>query len=147
MNKPDLEALLEDLQNAKEGSRELSNRCLLAVGWTMKKLCSGTAEYWFRWIDPEDTHYKTNPDPSRNTQDALDCMVPEGWHLENMRTGNLNRAKCRACAHVDLVPNQNNNAGWALDYQLADAPTLCLAIVIARVRLRIQQLIGKCDDT
>ena len=37
MSKAKLEALLEDLQNAKEGSRELSDRCLRAVGWDPEK--------------------------------------------------------------------------------------------------------------
>lgn len=70
--------LIRRLESATEGSRELSDECLLAVGW--------------RWYDgfrvdmikPDEEGTIINgghlPDLTRNIQHAIDWMVPEGYH-------------------------------------------------------------------
>ena len=140
MNKPAfqilleaLQILLEDLQNAKEGSRELSDRCLLAVGYAEEDL----------WINTDGPKDPVNPpNPSCNAQDALDCMVPEGWHLDDMCTYDPDVRTPFGQPRATLFPNMNNYQGKRSDLFEASAPTLSLAICSAR----IQQLIGECDD-
>ncbi len=58
---------------AGPGSRELSDECLLAVGWGKLPLTE------YLWIDPSGKTHDARPDPSQNVQDAIDWMVPEGW--------------------------------------------------------------------
>lgn len=61
--------LIADLEAASEGSRELSDRCLTAVGWTYHN-----KPFWC---------YPNRPDPTRNLQDTVDVMVPKGapWSI------------------------------------------------------------------
>ena len=72
--------LIEKLEKGP-GSRELSDKCLLAVGWR-HQYSPGNA----MWIRPDGWVVRTGsgarpPDPSRNLQDTLDWMVPEGWSI------------------------------------------------------------------
>lgn len=67
--------LIEKLEQGP-GSRELSDECLLAVGW----MPGNDAAKW--WFNPIDRQWNHPPDPSQNLQDALDWMVPEGWDWE-----------------------------------------------------------------
>ena len=56
------------------GSRELSDECLLAVGW--KSITPGGRPY----IRPDGKDVGSAsdiPDPSQNLQDSLDWLVPE----------------------------------------------------------------------
>jgi hypothetical protein len=68
-------ALIAELEAAEKGSRELSDRVLLALGWVTFR------EYGFIWwgknkrsSGPEDDR----PSPSESLDDVL-AMVPEGW--------------------------------------------------------------------
>ena len=73
--------LIERLEAAETGSRELSDECLLAVGWQKEDV----AHQRGIWLAPSSWIYGWNrPDPSRNLQDALDWMVPEGaqWSID-----------------------------------------------------------------
>ena len=65
--------LLSRLQQASEGSRELSDEMLLACGW---KIGEGS---WF--IDPSGSKFLPDdrPDPTRSLDDAV-ALVPEGWN-------------------------------------------------------------------
>ena len=139
MNKPELEALLEDLQDAKEGSRELSDRVLFSVGWTTKQITPRTGWYRLVWIDHVDTHYRKAPDPTRSVDDALDCMVPEGWYLCDMNAGDHGALALlrRYQTSNDDIKDLSVTLGHT-----QTAATLALAICCAR----IQQLIGECDD-
>ena len=126
MNKPALIALLEDLQNAKEGSRGLSNDCLFAVGFTItdkyskgKRLCD--------FVTPNGHGiYKrdTQPDPTRSVDDALDCMVPEGMNWNARGYGGR------------IYNFRFHSEG------LWEADTFPLVVCIARIKLEL----NKCDD-
>ena len=66
--------LIERLEAGETGSRELSDECLLAVGWARSR-----DDGWGTWQAPDRKVYGFNrPDPSQNLQDSLDWMVPEG---------------------------------------------------------------------
>lgn len=136
MNKSGLKALLGDLKDAKVGTRELSDKCLLAAGWERTKIVNwikdGRDLYIWKPPDWENKFldHGIQPDPSCNTQDALDWMVPEGWHLENMRTGITAFATLYFNDRKPLGP-----AGWP-----ALAATLPLAICIARIKLELDKL-------
>lgn len=64
--------LLEQLQSATEGSREIGDQVLLACGW---KRHAGNA-----WCSPagEWRNWKDRPDPSRNLQDVVSLAVVNG---------------------------------------------------------------------
>ena len=142
MNKPDLTALIEDLQNAKEGSRELSDRCLRAVGYTQERRIASfnVDKYFDAWLSPEGKYIGNPPTPARSVDDALDCMVPEGWHLEEMHTTDPDRALQPHLCSANLTPDMNNFADGQ-GPKRADARTLALAVVTARIKLELD----KCD--
>ena len=77
-------ALIEKLVEAKEGSRALSKGVLRALGYRMTADGKG-------WMAANGSRISQKSDPSRNLQDAVDC-VPEGlywsigWHTS---TGDL----------------------------------------------------------
>ena len=70
--------LIKRLEEATEGSRDLSDECLLAVGWTPG---NDATKWWFNPITQEWDH---PPSPSENVQDAIDWMVPEGWEFARL---------------------------------------------------------------
>lgn len=66
--------LIEKLETAEAGSRELSDEVLLALGWMEGPL---NTTIWYRpdySVVPE----SENLEPTTNLQDAVD-LVPEGW--------------------------------------------------------------------
>lgn len=109
----DLIAALE----AGPGSRELSDRVLVAVGYR-KTSCYG-------WTRP-DGSWPENPslDPSRNLQDAVD-VVPAfmGWDIEKENESEFMAGVSNG--QPELGPLCN---GWA------SAPTPALALCIAILR-------------
>ena len=71
--------LLKDLE-AGPPSRELSDRVLLACGWRETEHGG--------WYPPGGSIARQNrPDPTRNLQDAVDWVVPEGWRWGRDQTG------------------------------------------------------------
>lgn len=78
--------LIAEIEQAEEGSRELSDRVLFACGFSTQNrkiteiysdpyavsLVSPTGNI-IGWFD------ESRPDPSRNVHDALAHVVPEGW--------------------------------------------------------------------
>ncbi len=86
------DTLVARLEAAPGGSRELSDECLLAVGWARGKRQVATIHgIDYTWIRPDgsEQYYGTDaPDPSQNVQDAIDWMVPEGcrWDVQQDRT-------------------------------------------------------------
>ncbi len=117
MNKTELIALRDALQEAKEGSRELSDDCLRAI------------KYSFHSIE----YNRCNP--TRSVDDALDCMVSEGFEgllYENNHYARASLIDSQALSDAIVV--------WPTDG--AVAINLPLAICTARIK----QLIGECDD-
>lgn len=102
---------------AGPGSRELSDKCLLAVGWVFRDNGRDLA----RWISPRGEVWEPyeQPNPSQNLQDAIDWMVPEDaqWSMD-----------ARAEAAIAYVGPTNENEGDALKPALA----LCAAALRAR---------------
>ena len=91
----DLKPLIAELEAAKGGSRELSDRVLLAVGWTTSDSKDTRARFWrspegedYDWWD--DPHARSRggpplkrPSPTESLDDAL-TLVPKncGWHVD-----------------------------------------------------------------
>lgn len=134
MLKADLIDLHDALQEAKEGSPELDETCLRAVGWEQKMVevtFGSDTLVWFnnKAVGVPDRYL---PKPSRNTQDALDWMVPDG--LEGMIA-----LYDDGSAKVTVGKNLLSDYGFTATVprkQLARG--LCIAA--------IEQLIGECDD-
>ncbi len=72
-------ALIAELEQAQEGSWQLSDEVLLALGWKIGKPRRA-------WAPNRDFYFGNQiPDPTRNLQDAVD-LVPEGhpWTLDSI---------------------------------------------------------------
>lgn len=75
--------LITRLEQAKEGSRELSDEVLLALGW---KTGIGTHADFTKFHAPDGSPAsRDRPDPTTNLQDAVD-LVPERhpWTLDSI---------------------------------------------------------------
>ena len=74
-------ALAERLEKAGEGSRELSDECLLARGCEPIYTTRGVAGIYSGWRAPDEEIWisDTRPNVTANVQDAIDHMVPKGW--------------------------------------------------------------------
>jgi len=147
MNKTELMALLKDLQKAKEGSSELDGRCLMAVELPFGQLetvqIQGQSYKRIVWYDKNGNRLKREsqfaPRPSCDTQDALDCMVPEGWYVPNLSTTdpcNIEFREARAYLRANWSHEQHR---FIFEGKGKTRP---LAICIARLK----QLIGECDE-
>ena len=75
--------LIARLEAAPEGSRELSDEVLLAVGW--EHIDTGDVREE-QWVSPGGMYFivSPRPDPTRSIDDALKWMVPEGWSVANL---------------------------------------------------------------
>lgn len=126
--------LIERLVLAEEGSRELSDEVLLALGW--RQYMSGTAAsaalawgymYWSNgnrvWTED------SRPSPTTNLQEAVNC-VPEGWVLLRLEQLPEPAGYCASLAatgkgaHGENLACGNVAEGFAL--------ALCAAILRAR---------------
>lgn len=117
MSKATLLALADELERATEGSRELSDRCLLATGWTHEDSGDPRSS---RWRDPggvpydywDDPHARSRspipprPHPTCNAQDAITWMVPKGW-VGNLEVGSRIALQGMRCAlwNGEFAPN------------------------------------------
>ena len=101
--------LLSRLEQAKEGTRELSDEVLLALGWRI-------GEPRRAWAPNREFYFSDQiPDPSRNLQDGVD-LVPEGhpWTLDSIG-----------------IVEMGTTTGKPVE---GIAPTLALALVIAIIK-------------
>lgn len=82
MTPTEILALADECEQAEQGSRELSDRVLLGLGWRQRQ--SGEAGILlpdeFMIVDPDGKqHIRAKaPDPSRSVDACLEA-VPEGW--------------------------------------------------------------------
>lgn len=111
--------LIQRLQEAGEGSRELSDEVLRACGWDI--VIEG---HWLRRYVPGGVYswpLDEAPDPSRSIDDVV-ALLPEGFDWDRCRNG-------VATVH-DLRPGMpyRGYEGWAATPALA----LCAAIIRAR---------------
>ena len=81
--------LISRLVEAKEGSRELSDKVLRAVGFSEDRDRNGNY-YWSHGA--RKYYYEERPDPTRSLDDAVD-LVPEkwGWSIEGTGGGLIYR--------------------------------------------------------
>lgn len=109
------DALLLSLESAPSGSRELSDRMLLACGW-----------HWaarMGWRNPEGgmvLRDEDRPDPTRSVDDALK-LLPAGhsWHCYAHPVVDVTEPEPRAYADVyQLAPMAEN----ATDRKLLNGP-------------------------
>lgn len=123
----EIETLLEEILQAEEGSRNLSDRYLLALGWQgIEPNRSGIIAA--HWTNPsgQDIPQGLRPDPTRNLQDAIDSLL-KGW------TWGLASA-VRSSPAVSSVGNQD--AGKE-SIQVASAATPQLAMCAANLKTRM----------
>jgi hypothetical protein len=121
----DLQALIEKLEAATEGSRELDAEIALACGWRFNK---GTV-YSYHWLDPQGAHNAV-PSPFTESLDAALTLVPEGWGYQQ---GSHPRAACKACAFCFEGADDFHNQPPSF------APTPALALCIAALKARAAQ--------
>ena len=109
--------LLTDLTNATEGSRDLSDRVLLALGWEK------SSELYDIWLKPRPNSQFVHhsPNPTVNLQDAVD-LIPDGQLYT-----------------VGTFPRGGDpfaSVGTGKLYCNANAPTDALAVCIALLKWR-----------
>ena len=113
--------LIERLQEASEGSRELDQKVALAIGWTKKKWCSRN------WLPPGGKNIDCRSNIPRYTTsiDAALTLLDEWWEYEITTLYGV--------AHVELPLNASG-----IDPQIGrrkdgDVPlALCIAALKAR---------------
>ena len=73
--------LLSELEQATNGSRELSDKVLLAIGWQFPDDWEPKGLSHGNLVSPngETISHHLRPNPTENLQDALE-LVPEGWY-------------------------------------------------------------------
>ena len=111
-------ALIAKLESAKEGSRELSDEVLMALGWQRRPIQITGVYEWYR---TGGDHYigVVRPDPSRNLQDAVD-LIP----------GKAHWAASYPVGEAELVYGGPN--GRLVTADAATAPlAMCIAILKA----------------
>lgn len=92
--------LISRLETAAEGSRELSDEVLLALGWS-----DNDDEIEGYWIPPEGGRWGDRgerPDPTRSIDDALGLMLDGWWvhHIHEARDIETWRANYRFNAKI-----------------------------------------------
>ncbi|KKM06711.1 hypothetical protein LCGC14_1741200 [marine sediment metagenome] len=129
-----LKSLIAELEQAKEGNRELSDRVLLAVGWLGQSASSKVAGILVpHWKSPDgrDVLVDLRPCPTTSLDAAL-TLVPKncGWHVDN---------DGEAC--IFRLEKGKGQAGWPIigecdnskrHYEPAPALALCVAALKAR---------------
>ena len=138
--------LIERLE-AGPGSRELSDECLLAVGWTIdhmkdRRHKSGGYVLWYPPTGYVGYDKATRPDPSQNLQDTLDWMVPEGWEF-TLNVSKKGSVVC-LCSHWDddTAPvfwsnrADESERGKLYKRRIGLSPTPALAASAASLRAR-----------
>lgn len=126
--------LIERLSQATQGSWELSDKVLLACGWTRRRVIDpgASADYgedveaWY-WDDPDGNPMATDrPSPTESIDAAL-TLVPEGWAWI-----------VESCQPYESEPVECSAAVWNCRAQppVHDGATPALALCIAALRAR-----------
>ena len=134
----DLHALTADLEKAPEGSRDLSDRMLLANGW-IKNPPGIRGIGWWQLPNGKHLHQSRLPDPSRSVDAALQ-LVPEGWDwmlfsngvARLYRNGPEFGEVCRSLANNETPrPPQDKHVGASEsgDPALALCAAICRALM------------------
>lgn len=122
--------LLEQLQGASEGNRELSDQVLLACGWTY-----GQKDKVWSWWDAQGNRIIFNEliDPTRNLHDAV-SLVPEGWIIDQMGEWRQRTLRKRGPWYAILWRVGQRDLDL-IDARAQHAPTPALAVCIAIIKV------------
>ena len=124
-------ALLDDLRAAKTGSRELSDRVLLARGWTLRPVESETQGLLPNvWHSPDGQRGDELPSPTESVDDAL-AGVPVGWRYGLGWDEELGLSAYAYLTAPGKLCGEVDGEGWA--------KTIPLAICIATQETRESQ--------
>lgn len=139
--------LMAQLEAAREGSRELSDQVLLAVGWfvdTMTVQGCGVKEVEI-WCCPDGAgagSYETarRPNPTRNVQDAIDCVVPAkcSWEVRENKFTNEGHA---------WVYDPNDNELRTYGKSTVPALAFCIACLRAQENTATPSTKAKASST
>lgn len=119
--------LIQDLEKAETGSRELSDRMLLAFGWANKTIEDMPYIYW---INPSGQQigrfHFDRPSPTESVDDAL-ALVSEGLRVHEFQQGDDDRWRCWIVAKH----GSGGNSGRS-EFGSTSAVTVCIAILKAK---------------
>ena len=134
-NAPDLRVssmtdhkLIRDLEKAREGSRELSDRVLLACGFSYIGDGPYPVGVWLHAKRGIKFRYHELPDPTRNLQDAVDWVVPEDMRVHQLQECDDGRWTAWICRKHGKGPQPPRSFG--------KFPTAALALCIASLKAR-----------
>lgn len=116
--------LIERIEAAPEGNRELSDECLLAAGWTESEIMYADLVR----PDGKMINRANCPDPSQNMQDAIDWMVPEN---ANCHGYDQTPEGCEGYVSRNYVKSRSE--AWLIEGRAA-TPALALAAAALRAR-------------
>ena len=123
--------LIGRLESAAEGSRRLSDDCLLATGWTFKQYEARRRKVPYDWVTPDGkgiVEYGHQPDVTRDLADAIEWLVPDGMEFSFTNIYGI--------ARVEMGLNVNDGGPWYADREDGDISlTFCAAALKARARL------------
>ena len=115
--------LISDLERATEGSRELSDRVLVALGW--KHISTKSIHWWINAAGIECAP-PDRPNPTVNLQDAVE-MVPS---IPGANSHGYDAAP--DCVEAYVSRNSVPNGHWTcLGEAATPALSLCIALILA----------------
>lgn len=126
--------LIEKLEAATEGSRELDAEIALTQGWTKNKI-------W--WITPHGEQVNYDPPCWSTSLDAALLLIPEGMasvKLTISQNKPPERQYCHATLEQDADSLGRDMENWEpYEFEGANAATAPLALCIAALRARETQ--------
>lgn len=125
----DLTSLIARLESAGEGSRELSDAVLVALGWVRSPDRDEPGFVEDDWIDPEGGRWWPAPDPAVSLDDAL-ALVDEGWQWLLRGLGWYGQ---RPAAKLEFIVSDATD-GMRTIWGKAATPALALCAAILRAK-------------
>ena len=117
--------LIETLKSVEQGSRELSDRCLLALGWQQKTAPGPDGrEYTFWRKEDNQTWYADRPDPTQSVDNAL-SLLP-GRYVFKELIGPWKATICGFVVHI-LQERGNERIEWS---GIAKTPALAICVAL-----------------
>ena len=143
-----LKLLIAELESAKAGSRELSDKVLLACGWSYRPNCYGPGKpqwggggLWTNPLGVGTAASDPRPSPTESLDTAL-TLMPENYKfsvgIERHYTDEANEPKGHLIAWCILLPDKKGSAVYDTDeiteVQTTNTPALCLCIAALKAR-------------
>ena len=132
----ELETLIADLEKAQEGSRELSDRVLLANGWRVEdEMAVGYPDGKLRiWYTPMTQFQGVCPSPSTSL-DAAFHLLPKGWRVHRINGYHTNDNRPWGWGVELRFENPEMGLAVGETQQYAGGLPLALCAAICRARL------------